>query len=488
MNEVKSIGTSRQLFIDNKMIEQADRVVLTMNQPQKKGPVIRQDRPWRTKLTGYFGTVLEDGGIYKMWTNCGEGDVGSNDRYGISFGKQRYVQYLESTDGLHWESPSLGIIEFGGSRNNNLVFAEDCYEGTVFLDPNAPPESRFKYFHFIHPHGLFMYDSPDGIHWNTNQECLLRFKFDTQNVTFWDTRLRKYVCYLRGWESPPTGDTTEDYLTSRARTVVRMEVNDFSELSQFNDETLTDKTTFFLDRLPAVLKCDDADPQDTDVYTNAVVKYPLADDVYLAFPSLYSKFKPVGDNRNDGVLEVQMAVSRDGCSWNRMRQPYLQRGPVGEADSASAYMHTGMIIRETEIYQYYWGSSYTHGGKDTYAKWPGVNMNEVFAVSQRIDGFVSADADYEGGMLQTKPFTFNGERLIININTFATGSASVAIIDSEGRAVEGYSADNCDRIKGNFINKTVSWNGNDNVAKLQGQAVRLQFDMRGTKLFSFRFE
>ncbi|MDF2651203.1 MAG: hypothetical protein K0Q73_7008 [Paenibacillus sp.] len=475
------------MFIDHEMIERADRVTLTMNQPQKKGSVIRQDRPWRTKLTGYFGTVIEDGGIYKMWTNCGEGDVGSNNRYGISFGKHRYVQYLESRDGLNWESPSLGLIEFEGSRNNNLIFADDCYEGNVFVDPNAPPESKFKYFHFIHPHGMFMYDSPDGIHWNVNKECLLRYRFDTQNIVFWDKSINKYVCYLRGWESPHKDIAAQDMITSASRTVVRMEVNDFSELSQFNDETLTDKTTYF-DRLPAVLSCDEADPEDTDVYTNAVVKYPLADNVYLAFPSLYSKFKPVGDNRNDGVLEVQLAVSRDGCSWNRIRQPYLQRGPVGEVDSASAYMLTGMIIGETEILQYYWGSSYTHGGKDTYAKSQGVNRNEVIAVSQRIDGFVSADAAYEGGMLLTKPFTFSGDRLILNINTFATGSAYVAIVDSDGQVIQGFSTDDCDRIKGNFVNKTVTWNGKDNVDKLQGQVVRLQFAMRGTKLFSFRFE
>jgi hypothetical protein len=487
---VKSIKKSRQLFIDDQMIERLENVALTMNPPQKKGPVIMQDRPWRSKLTGYFGSVLEDGGTYKMWANCGEGDVGNIARNGISYGKNRYVQYLESKDGLHWESPSLGVIEFKGSRNNNLVLSEDCLEGSVFIDPNAPAAEKFKYFHYRYGIGLVMFTSADGIHWQDHGECLLRHTFDSQNVAFWDSRLRKYVCYLRGWESAKKNELTNDVPSYPVnRNVVRIEVDDFQELGRFQGEIPVDKpTAFFLDRLPAVLRCDEKDPVDTDIYTNAVVKYPLADDVYLAFPALYSKFKPAAENRNDGILGVQMAVSRDGIAWNRIRKPYLPTGAVGEIDSASAYMHTGMIIRETEIYQYYWGASYTHGGRDTYSKWQGVNMNAVFAVSQRIDGFVSADAEYEGGELLTKLFTFEGNRLIVNIDTTAIGQAVIALVDHEGREIEGFASEDCDRIKGNFIRKAVSWNGNEDVSRFQGQAVRLRFDMRGTKLFSFYFE
>lgn len=487
---VKTIGRKRQLFIDRVMIERTEGIALQVNPPEKKGTVVRQDRPWRSKLTGYYGTVLEDGGLYKMWTNCGEGDVGGESSFGINYGKNRYMQLLISTDGLHWESPSLGLVEFRGSRRNNLVTVHDNMEGTVFLDPQAPPGERYKYLRYICHDGLFLSSSPDGIHWGERGEPLLYHMFDSQNVALWDDRIGKYVCYLRGWESPRIDPCTGAKLSSAARNVVRVELDDFRELKRLQaDVPASDgKPPKLFDRLPGVIRCDERDPEETDVYTNAVAKYPLADDVYLAFPALYSKFKPTAEHANDGVLGVQLAVSRDGADWHRYRTPYIRTGPRGEAGSASTYMYTGMLVRETEILMYYWGSTYTHGGFDTFAPWPGANVNEVIAVSQRIDGFVSADADYGGGMLLTKPFTFDGSRLIVNIATSPVGSAAVAVVDADGRELDGFAAGDCDRIKGNWIDKTVSWTGSEDVGPLQGRTVRLRFTMRDAKLYSFRFE
>ncbi len=65
MSGMKSIKNNRQLFIDDSIIEQSENVQIVMNPPHKKVPVIRQDRPWRSKLTGYYGTVIHDNGVYK---------------------------------------------------------------------------------------------------------------------------------------------------------------------------------------------------------------------------------------------------------------------------------------------------------------------------------------------------------------------------------------------------------------------------------------
>ncbi|MDF2722860.1 MAG: hypothetical protein K0Q59_2535 [Paenibacillus sp.] len=497
MNDAtRNLKSNRMLFIDDSLIEQRMDIVLTPNAPQKRGPVVLQDRPWRSKLAGYYGTVIADGGLYKMWTNCGEGDTtldGTEQGYGINYGKRRYMQLLISVDGVHWESPSLGVVDFRGSTDNNLVMSNSNMEGTVFLDPQAADSEKFKFLtHNPWPsYGLHLFSSADGIRWSMHDERLLSYLFDSQTVVFWDASIGKYVCYLRGWDSlaapAPGGGGQSSH--RRARTVVRVEVERLEELRQLQrlEDLTSEKPVYFVDRLPAVLRCDELDPPNTDIYTNAVVKYPLADDVYLAFPAVYSKFPASRDHRNDGMLEVQMAVSRDGKDWNRIRQPYFRSGPVGEIDSASTYMFAGMIAKETEIYQYYWGSQYTHGGRDLFARWNETNMNAIHLVSQRIDGFVSADAPYSGGMLVTKPFRFTGGQLIINIDTSATGTADVALLDEAGREIEGYELESCDTIKGNFINRVVSWQGNADVSRVQGQPVKLRFTMRNAKLYSFRF-
>ena len=34
-----------------------------------------------------------------------------------------YIGYCESTDGVHWEKPELGLVDFNGSQANNIVMA-----------------------------------------------------------------------------------------------------------------------------------------------------------------------------------------------------------------------------------------------------------------------------------------------------------------------------------------------------------------------------
>lgn len=59
------------------------------------------------------------------------------------------VHLAKSKDGYHWERPNLGLVEYQGSRDNNLV---DLYQGqrhvqscVVFYEPDDPdPNRRFK--------------------------------------------------------------------------------------------------------------------------------------------------------------------------------------------------------------------------------------------------------------------------------------------------------------------------------------------------------
>jgi len=80
---------------------------------------------------------------------------------------------------------------------------------------------------------------------------------------------------------------------------------------------------------------------------------------------------------------------------------------------------------------------------------------------------------------------FKGSRLVLNIK--ATGSAKVAITDKNGKVIPGFDFDDCDRIKGDFIDKTVTWKSGKGVKALQGKAIRLKFRMQNAKLYAFEF-
>jgi hypothetical protein len=150
----------------------------------------------------------------------------------------------------------------------------------------------------------------------------------------------------------------------------------------------------------------------------------------------------------------------------------------------------GIARRGNKIYQYYCGTHLTHGGtrgmrgeeQAKQTKWGWMGLAE-----QRLDGFYSADADYEGGRLRTPPIVFAGTRLEININTSAVGQARVAILDAEGKPIPGFSIQDCDPIATNDVAHRVTWKGNADVSGLAGKPVRLAFAMRAAKLYAFQF-
>lgn len=449
-----NIGSEKQLFIDQRFIERAENVTLVMNAPRKTGEkCITADRPWESHRVCAYNSVIEDGGICKMWYDAIDSSGG------------RWLCYATSRDGVHWQKPSLGIVEFQGAKDNNIVFptTNRAHEpGCVFLDtnPRCPPDARYKMVcSYDGPAGggTYVFASPDGLRWKPVSDKPSFRSSDTGNVAFFDERAKRYVAYIRTW--------------TPMRMVGRCE---FDDLADFGKEEV-------------VFGYDESDPPDMDFYTNAAVKYPFAQDVYLIFPSAYFHYPepPVGKYSNDGPLDIRLAVSRDGVHFTRPdRKPYIGLGVKGEWDDSALYMTTGMIRKGAEIWQYYVGSDFTHGAYDV---GKGKNLGAISRVVQRLDGFVSADAAYTGGTLTTVPVAFSGKRLQLNIDTGVAGSAKVEILDADGKPVPGFTLAEADVINGNYVAHAVTWQGKDDVGALAGKPVRLRFVMRDCKLYAFQF-
>lgn len=448
------IGSEKQLFIDQRLIERAQNVTLRVNPPRKTGEkCIVADRPWESHRVCAYNTVMEDGGIYKMWYDAIDNDGG------------RWLCYATSTDGIHWQKPALGIVEFQGSKENNIVFptVKRGHEpGCVFIDrnPGCPADARYKMvcsYEGAAGHATHVFASADGLHWRAISDRPSFRSSDTGNVAFWDERISRYVAYVRTW--------------TPMRMVGRCE---FDDLTDFGKEQV-------------VFGYDEDDPPDMDFYTNAAVKYPFAKDVYLIFPSAYFHYPepPVGKFRNDGPLDIRLAVSRDGIHFSRPeRSAYIGLGVKGEWDDSALYMATGMIRRGAEIWQYYAGYDFTHGAYDVRRD---QYKGAISRVVQRLDGFVSADAPYTEGVLTTVPITFSGKRLELNVDAGVAGSVRVELLDAEGRPLPGFALRQADAIKGNHIAHTVTWQGSDDVSALAGKHVKIRFVMRDCKLYAFQF-
>ena len=482
-SEPIDLGSQKHLFIDFSLVDQVDDVTLRVQPPRVGGVAIHRDRAWEHHLH-WTNTVIDDDGLARLWYSSSH--MGARNLNTSRWG------YAESLDGIHWHKPNLGLVELNRVTANNLI---PDPAGSVFKDPTAPPEERYKGFLLNRgrdagPTGFGLFTSADGLRFRRKGGNGVELIGDTQNQAFWDERIGRYVAYFRNWV--PTG-RDEEWLGNVGpwrRAVARWETDDLTSRDgwQLTDSPVRKRGTALLtSELPTVLALDDLDPPDMDIYTPSIVKYPGSDDVYISTFSAYKHFTEAEildaePRENDGLMEIQLAVSRDGITWDRPdRRPYVCIEPDGPR-SQMIYSALGMVIRGHTIYQYGTAYDQSHGLKRTNN--PG---GQIIWTEQRLDGFVSAEAAYGGGELITKPVVFSGNRLELNIDASASGEARVELQDAEGRAIEGYTLDACDRVLGNHIRRVVTWHGDSRLPATAGQPLRLRIVMRGARLYALQF-
>jgi len=173
------------LFFDLEEIERLDNAVLSVCRATKHpcNPVLTpgdqdawdsaQASPWATR------TVLwdEEERLFKCWYN---GTTALPDRKWL-------MGYAVSGDGVTWEKPELGLVEFNGSRRNNILM-EDPY-GAVIKDlAEREPSRRYK----MRTTGGCRY-SPDGIHWTDRVPVEVRW----DGPKAWDA-----VAFVRDEQDP----------------------------------------------------------------------------------------------------------------------------------------------------------------------------------------------------------------------------------------------------------------------------------------------
>ena len=191
--------------------------------------------------------------------------------------------------------------------------------------------------------------------------------------------------------------------------------------------------------------------------------------------------------RGSGVTEVQLAVSRDGLTWQRYPRPaYAPIGSFGSNDVKMYFLTHGMVRRGNQLWQYVGG--HDGNGIAYHSAWGQKGPWPLIRLVQRVDGFVAAEAAYTGGTLKTRPLRFQGNRLKLNLDTGAVGYAQVGFLDERGQPIPGFSLDKCIYLNGDFLDTPVEWmrRGVD-VSPLAGRTVQLEFRMRGAKLYALQF-
>jgi hypothetical protein len=510
------VGGRKQLFIDSKFIEASEGIRITAHQAWATGErILVTDAPWESDTSlGSYSTVLEEGGKLRLWYHvmAGAYKPGTNPPF-------LGVAYAESSDGTHFRKPVLGLVERNGTRENNLVMPTDpklavIGGGSVQRDENpaCPPERRYKSWTKYYskpgaalrgPHRVWY--SADGLRWRVDERPVTGLRAaDTQPSWFWDPRINRYVGYSREWVREKEGFGARMASYNESDDMLRWES---SYMALFPDQRdLSIGQTPMIDMTRIRVQGENVMPigrarggaeanaegQDqvltptapVDFYGPGVFPY---EGVYLAAISMFYHWSGERHESWPSTADVHLAVSRDGRHFMRpgRRQALLRTGRDGSFDSKWVWMMPRPIRRGGELWIYYIGSNRDHADRVE----PGSpKLTAVSRAILRLDGFVSAEADFEGGWMLTPPITFRGSRLTLNLDTGAGGSARVEILEESGKPIPGFTIFDSDELNTNSVRKVVSWGGNSDVVSLAGKAVRLRFRMRAAHLYAFQFE
>jgi hypothetical protein len=187
-------------------------------------------------------------------------------------------------------------------------------------------------------------------------------------------------------------------------------------------------------------------------------------------------------------VDVQLTYSRDGRHWcrPRRRQPFIPLGdPDGWEPDYTGPSTNGPLLVDDEIWIYYRGCRYARRddpkAKDTYKMAIGL-------AALRRDGFVSLDAGETPGQIVTRPLTFGGKSLFVNADVGDDGWIKAAVLSEGSESTASYTLDDAVPVTENTTKSLMRWKTRKKLAPPHDGHIRLLFQLKDAKLYSFGIE
>lgn len=452
------LGSRLELFVDDFLIERVEGLTKRLHAPVSAGKFLELDKPWEGN-TCFYTTVFRDGDRYLLYYR-GSSDPTATPPSMLEAGEEVIPKHPEvacvlvSSDGIRWERPSVGIHEFNGSRDNNIVWTgRGTHNLAPMLDPKpgVPESERFK---ALCGGPLLALKSADGYHWEKMQEepVISDGAFDSLNIPVWDHVRGRYLAIYRDF-------------TEGVRTIKIAESDDFlnwtpGEWGDFGDAPLE------------------------HLYTNGTAPYIRAPHIFLGFPKRFHPWRnQYPDSPRPGISDAVLMSSRDGYHWRRHLEAFVRPGrDPRNWLNRNNLLAAGTVLTAPDELSLYMLRNY---------KAPSLYLERMVL---RTDGFVSMHAGHGGGEFVTKPLVFEGSNLVLNFATSAAGSIHVEIQDAQGQVLPSFGLAESPMIWGDEIEHVVRWERDlaattsDNpLRRIAGKAVRLRFVMKDADLYSIRF-
>ena len=495
----RKLDDSLQLMVDRSIIDTlGGQASLRLGMPISREVAVASEKPWEGRAF-FISSIYKHDGLYYMLYR------GMNTESGKEGPDEQYLCMAMSKDGVKWDKPSLGLVEFKGSKDNNMVAYENgkafpaCF---TFYDPRpgTPYNERLKAIDMRDGarraggagKGLRaqLLGSADGRVWHelsikANLESDLVNAFDGGSVC-WSEAEQAFVGYFRWWDTaaPTHPRTLPDWMIGRpgVRTSFRSISRDLVTWSK-----------------PEPMNYGET-PRE-NFYETCTVPYFRSPNLYIVLANRFNPGRRALTLEEERSLDISrlpgntttptytfasdandlvLLVTKPGSvTFDRpFMEAFLRPGPeLGNWASRCNYASLSGGIIPTGPAEISFYVSRHHLQKTNY----------IQRISLRTDGFASVNAPYAGGTMVTVPFTYSGDHLVLNFSTSGAGEIRVELQDSAGQPLPGYTLADCDVLIGDRIAGVVSWHGQQSVARYMAKPVRLRFQMVDADLYSFQF-
>ena len=436
----------RYLLLDSRIIESAENATLTLGTVRKHeaNPLFKEEHVWESRFDNLYGNVIYDKEeqIYKCWYNtflhlpAAKGMTLEQRKkpYPGQGNREMGICYATSKDGIHWDKPKLGVVDFKGSKENNLVWRGPHGAG-VFKDARETDPSR-RYKTIFKSNKLSYSFSPDGIHWEEEKPCGIDVRGDTHNNALWAPTLGKYVAFTRTFGR-------------RTRQVARTDSKDFVNW--------TPQQVVMMER-----------PNQT--YSMPVFHHG---GVYLGLVAVY--------RMGLGRVWTELAWSPDTITWHRIsRGSRLIPNSDKELDYdyGCVYACATPVFLKHEIRLYYGGSDWLH------STW----RNAFLCLATlRPDGFAGYEQQNKEkpSVITTTPIPYRGQPIQVTADVGPGGSVKLSVLDEAGSTLAVAKA----------ITSTVTDASLELDNKVEAKKIRLRFELNSkvewfsqSKLYSFHLK
>jgi len=449
------------LLLDSRIIESTKNAKLTLGEvrKEKSNPLFVEDRPWEPRYDNMYPNVIydEEENLYKCWYCPFIVDQRTTethpDRRKPSLtpymdarpaGREEALLYATSKDGINWTKPNLGIVNFNGNSNNNIVSRGLSGAGVIKDELEKLPGRRYKAFYCSNS-GYKMRYSSDGLNWGDEVALPGVGESDCHANMIWSPELKKYVGILRHYDPiPVTGN----------RKIARTESID--SVTWTKSETIIEGT-----------------PQD-QLHDMVIFR---DGGVYLGLLGCMNY--PSKETRNGVRQHIELAWSPDSYKWHRINPgaPFISNSKSNNNEYGKMPYDWGCVFPSAPVFvddeiRIYYGASDWY-----FFDWRKGGLALATLDKNRWAGYEAIN-DIEPAVVTTAPLKLDNN-IYITADVGKGGLIVVNVLDQKGEILVS-----SEGIKNSCTEYKLNFGPQYNI--LKGSNCRIQFIINRAKIYSFR--